>query len=224
MEGETWRIRTAPKQQSVSREPADLKKNLRQTTEDLKKENHELRKHNELLKDKQNATEKEVEILKETHQMKLMVGVFPVDFHVTYDKDKEIIYLPSFYTHSSGYQMRIQFCPNGCGKGKGTHVSLYTQLMQSEYDDLLKWPFRGEITVQIVNQAGDHSHVEKTFPYNDETADDMAGRVTGKKIAKGWGFHHFLAHTDLEYNAAKKTQYLKDGIIIVRVVKVIITQ
>ena len=249
MEGETWRIRTSPEWRSVSREPADwvsvcgdlkkelrqttedlkkelrqttedLKKELRQTTEDLKKENHELRKHNELLKDKQNATEKEVEILKETHQMKLMVGVFPVDFRVKYDKK---FYISSFYTHSSGYQMRISLHPNGCGSGKGTHASLVTQLMRGPYDDHLKWPFRGEITVQIVNQAGDHSHFKWTIRYNDKTPGTYAGRVTDKETAREWGFP-FLALTDLEYNAARKTQYLKDGIIIVRVVEVIITQ
>ena len=88
------------------------------------------------------------------------------------------------------------------------------------HDDRLKWPFRGEITVQIVNHAGDHSHIEKIIPYDDETPDDTAGGVTDKESAKGWGLN-FLANTNLEYNATKKTQYLKDGIIIVRVVNVI---
>ena len=95
--------------------------------------------------------------------------------------------------------------------------------MRGEYDHHLKWPFRGEITVQIVNQAGDHRHVEKTIHYNDETPDTSAGRVTDKESADGRGFYLFLAHTDLEYNAAKKTQYLKDDIIIIRVVSVSIS-
>ncbi|CAI8000654.1 TNF receptor-associated factor 4, partial [Geodia barretti] len=151
----------------------------------LLKENHELRKQNELLKDKQNATEKEVEILKETLPMKLMVGGFPVDFHVKYDKDKEKNYSPSFYTHSSGYQMRIQSYPNGCKTGKGTRVSLFTQLMQGPYDDHLKWPFRGEITVLIVNQAGNHCHAKKTFHYDDKIPDASAGRVTNTDKSGG---------------------------------------
>ena len=48
--------------------------------------------------------------------------------------------------------------------------------------------------------------------------------MTNTDKSEGWGKHQFMALTDLEYNAEKKTQYLKDGIIIVRVVKVIITQ
>ena len=120
--------------------------------------------------------------------------------------------------------MCIKVNPNGEGGCIGTHISIFTSLMRGPYDDHLKWPFRGKITVQIVNQAGDHSHVEKTIPYNDETPDDTAGRVVGKERGIGWGLHEFIAYTDLEYNVKKKTQYLKDDIIIVRVVSVVITQ
>ena len=136
---------------------------------------------------------------------------------------KKFIYVPFTPTHLAT-KCAFFLNPNGYGKGKGTHVSLVTQLILGPYDNHLKWPFRGEITVQIANQAGDHSHVERTIHYNDETPDTAAGRVTDKESAEGKGFHLFLAHKKLEYNAAKKTQYLKNGIITVRVVKVIITQ
>ena len=106
----------------------------------------------------------------------------------------------------------------------GTHISIFTFLMRGPYDDHLKWPFRGKITVQIVNQAGDHSHVEKTIHYTDETREVISGRVVGKERGGGRGFYEFIAYTDLEYNAKKKTQYLKDGIVIVRVVSVVIIQ
>ena len=195
---------------------ATVTQSMQQNIEDLKKENQELR-HS--LEEKQKATEKEVEILREEpHQVRLTTGV-PVDFHMKY----ESIYSPSFYTHSSGYRMCIKLYPNGSSDAKGTHVSVFTCLMRGPYDDHLKWPFRGEITVQIVNQAGDHSHVEKTIPYNDKTPDDISGRVVDKERDDGWGFH-FLPLTDLEYNTKNKTQYLKDDIMIVRVVSVVITQ
>ena len=195
-----------------------------QNIEDLKKENQELRQKTHSLEEKQKATEKEVEILREeTHRVRLTTGV-PVDFHMKYEREKISVFSPSFYTHLSGYQMCIELNPNGCGDGKGTHVSVFTYFMRGPYDDHLKWPFRGKITVQIVNQAGDHSHVEKTIPYNNETRKVNAGRVIDKERGGGLGFHQFLPLTDLHYNAAKKTQYLKDDIIIVRVVSVKITQ
>ena len=172
----------------------------------------------------QRATEKEVEALKkEVLELRLTLGRFPIDFYVNYAiKDEQCF--PSFNTHSHGYRICIKWYSNGVGNVKGTHVSIFTCLMRGTYDDHLKWPFRGEITIQIVNQAGDHSHVEKTIPYNDKTNKMYASRVIGEEGGSGWGFNKFLAHTDLEYNAAKKTQYLKDDIIIVRVVRVKITR
>ena len=208
---------------------------LATVTQTLLKENQELKKCNKLLEDQflatseahyreQEATEKEIDALKkEVNELKLNLIGFPIDFRVNYAIKKEH-YLPSFSTHSRGYQMCISVDTNGDGSGKGTHVSIYTHLMKGPYDDHLKWPFRGEITIQIVNQAGDHSHVEKTSCYNDRTSNIYASRVIGEEKASGWGFHQFLAHTDLEYNGAKNIKYLKDDIIIVRVVRVKITQ
>ena len=194
---------------------------LATVTQTLLKENQELKQQLEVV---QNTSEKEVEALKkEVCELKLNLEVFPIDFHVNY-AIKEEQYMRSFYTHSHGYCMCVSVYTNGHRDGEGTHVSIFTFLMQGPNDDHLKWPFRGDITIQIVNQAGDHSHVEETIPYDDEAEDDTAGRVTDKERTEGWGFETFLAHTKLEYNAAKKTQYLKDDIIIVRVVGVKITQ
>ena len=170
--------------------------------------------------------QKEVSVLmEEIQKLRLTVGELPIDFKVNYaSEEEEVVYSPSFYTHPDGYRMCIRMDPNGDGDGKGTHVSVFTYLMKGQFDDHLKWPFRGEITIQIVNQDGDHDHVEKTIPYNDKTPDANAGRVTDNKVrASGWGKHKFLAHTDLGHNAVKKTRYLKDNIIIVRVVRVKIT-
>ena len=93
-------------------------------------------------------------------------------------KGNEEVFLPSFYTHQHGYKMGIRVDPNGTGDGKGTHISIFTYLMKGSYDDHLKWPFRGNIIIQIVNQAEDHNHIEHTIPFNDEASDDVAGRVT----------------------------------------------
>ena len=172
-----------------------------------------LMKENQELKEKQ----KEVAVLKEEiQQLGLSLRGFPIDFRVNYaSEEEEEDYLPSFYSHPHGYRMCLEVDPKRI-------VSVFTYLMKGPFDDHLKWPFRGEITIQIVNQDGDRHHVERTIPYNDETPDECPGRVTGKERAEGWGMK-FLAHTDLGYNGARKTQYLKDNIIIVRVVRVKIT-
>ena len=57
-----------------------------------------------------------------------------------------------FYSHSNGYKMRLRVDANGTGSGEGTHVSVFVQLIEGEYDDNLPWPFRGAITFQLVNR------------------------------------------------------------------------
>ena len=143
----------------------------------------------------------------------------PISFRVEQDVE-ENVYLPFFYTHSHGYKFCLDVYPQGIGDRKGTHVSIYTHLMEGQFDDHLKWPFRGGITIQIVNQVGDHDHVESTIPYNDRAPDSTAGRVTDKNRASGWGVLEFFPLANLGYNPVNITQYGKDGVIIVRVVKV----
>ena len=168
--------------------------------------------------------EKKIIALNEEMQnLKLGLGGFPIEYSVKYEKEGNVIYLPSFYTHPRGYRMCVQFYPNGFQVAKSTHVSLFVCIMQGEYDNHVKWPFRGEIIIQIVNQAGDHSHIEKVIPYSDETPDDTAGRVTDKERAKGWCFLKIITLENIDYNCVKDTQYFKDGTVVVRVVKVIIT-
>ena len=173
---------------------------------------------NQVLAEKINVTENRLAVLEDTQQMKSALGKFPIDFQVTYESKD--IFLPPFLTHPHGYRMCINVCPNGSGAGEGTHVSVFTCLMRGPYDSQLKWPFRGKVTIQIVNQVGDHHHVQKTITYDDETDDDCAGRVTDKQRSASLGEPEFLAHTDLGYKYFRKTRYLKHNIIIVRVVTI----
>ena len=171
---------------------------LSTVTQSLLQENLELRQITE-------EKEKEIqELRQEVKELRTQKLGLPIEFRV--NNSEGVVFLPSFFSHSHGYQMCIKVNPNREGIFlSGTHISIFTSLMRGPYDDHLKWPFRGKITVQIVNQAGDHSHVEKTLPYNDKAPEVNAGRVVGKERANGWGVRKFIAYTDLEYNAKNKT-------------------
>ena len=125
-------------------------------------------------------------------------------------------YSPPFYSHIGGYTFCIRVDANGTGDGKGTHVSVYIYMMRGEYDDNLKWPFKGEVRVQLLNQRGDKGHIEKALlQLSDYSRHDfdvsLYERVVGREIAKkGMGHSRFIAHTDLAYNPAKDCQYLMD--------------
>ena len=50
--------------------------------------------------------------------------------------------------------MQLMLCACSQGRSEDTHMPVLVFLMQEEYDDELAWPFQGEVTVRLVNQAG----------------------------------------------------------------------
>ena len=202
-------------QEKFQVEQRSMKKKLQATQQDMQEQ---VQTTQESVKATEDKTENLTEKIEKLKLALTRYAGFPKVYRV--ERTESEVYLPGFYTHHNGYKMCINVDPNGSGVGKGTHISIFTCLMKGLYDDHLKWPFRGNITIQIVNQAGDHDHIEWTIHYNDETPDDVAGRVTSGERSEGWGISKFLPHSDLEYNATKKTQYLKHNHFILRVVKV----
>ena len=109
---------------------------------------------------------------------------------------------PSFYTHLGGYRMCLRVDAKGVGKGKGTHVSVYICLMRGEFDDLLKWPFHGDVTIQL--KKNDPPHYQKMVHFNDITPNERMCKPTEERNG-GWGDHQYISHADLYAGG-----YLKD--------------
>ena len=131
-------------------------------------------------------------------------------------------YSPPFYTGPGGYKICLKVYADDKVDGTGTHVSVFVTLMRGEHDDKLTWPFRGNITIQLMNQNSDEDNVEYTVVFDDRTAthEDVSGRVTVRIRAKnGWGRCKFISHTKLE-SATK--QYIKNDCIKFRVTKVVV--
>lgn len=103
------------------------------------------------------------------------------------------------YTHPGGYKVDFQIVPNGWRSGRGTHVSMQLCSCGGDNYDQLKWPAKCTVTLQLLNQHQDQDHVTMTGLYQ--------WTVTSVCI---WSNYQLIAHKDLEWNAAKKTQYLKD--------------
>ncbi len=113
-------------------------------------------------------------------------------------KNNDIRYSPPVYTHHQGYKICLQVIANGSKTVKGTHVSVYIHFMIGEFDDSLKWPFRGEISFQLLDQVNGRDHYTYTLTYDDEVPDTTGGRVTKGERSLGWGISKFIAHTELE--------------------------
>ena len=136
-------------------------------------------------------------------------GLPPCSFIMTnFSKKKdEDWYSQPFYAHPMGYKMCLNVDAKGWDTGKGTHVSVFVFLMRGEFDDQLQWPFRGSVTIQLLNQRGGEGHHEHTVLFNFQTPDKAACRVTvGKRAGTGLGTPRFIARSMLRPNYLQNDQ------------------
>ena len=156
----------------------------------LEKENKELRQ----------------EVAQLTHDLQLQKIYTPycpatitmTDFE-QYQKNNNDWFSTPFYSHLKGYKLCICVIPNGLGDGEGTHVSVFMHLMGGEYDRLLKWPFQGRFTIQLLSEDEEHSSCATTVQFDaNAIAKHVCDRIyLGQKEECGWGTHAFLSHSDL---------------------------
>ena len=102
---------------------------------------------------------------------------------------------PPFYTHPCGYKMCLKVFPYGYRSGENTHVSVYVNLMKGEFDDQLKWPFQGEVTIRLLNssETGDDSYCEHMVHFHERMHPRVSGRVVkGDKSIQGFGVDKFI--------------------------------
>ena len=111
-------------------------------------------------------------------------------------------YSSPFYTHLGGYRMCLGVYAYGFGDGKGTHVSVYVSLIRGEFDDLFKWPFRGEVTILL--KKTDPPHYQEIVHLNDNAPNECVCKPTEEKN-ESWGYGHYISHADLYAGG-----YLKD--------------
>ena len=74
------------------------------------------------------------------------------------------------------------------------------------YKDQLKWPFRGTVTFELLNQLADDKHKKHVTKYIDNSNSSRPGG--------GWGCPCFIHHSELHHNPTTNTQYLADDDIL----------
>ena len=112
------------------------------------------------------------------------------------------------YTHSCGYKLEIEVIAGGSNIGQGSHVSVYVYILKGEFDNYLAWPFRGSITLQLLNERREGGHFEKCIQFTEETPLVNSGRVEGRERSAGWGDPLFISHAKLQYDSAIDTEYM----------------
>ena len=133
-------------------------------------------------------------------------------------------YSSPFYTHIGGYKMCLSIDVYGWVDARGIYVSVCFCMMRGEFDDCLKWPFRGDIKVQLLDQREGGEHFERQIV--DESAVSQYGafdRVpNGNECGHAWGIPNFISHADL-YKPEEGKEYLKNDTLKFRVKIVVIS-
>ena len=139
------------------------------------------------------------------------------------EDDEEWKSIP-FYSGPGGYKLCLKVYADGDDDDDdsyGEQMALYVSLMEGEYDDRLRWPFRGEVTIQIVNWIGDHSHHKYTVKFDDSAVAAEASDRVWDDDGLEWGDSEFISRAMLESTSRTK-QYIKNDCIKFRVSKVVV--
>lgn len=154
----------------------------------------------------------------ELEKLKSLICVAPLQFTIhsvaEFQREKRKWLSPPFYTHAQGYLLCIKVYPSGHSTSAGSDVSVYVCIMKGRYDNLLKWPFRGLVTVQLVDQVHDKNHIVHTVSFQEGMSQEFSGRVTASEMSGGWGILKFASLDGLI------PQFLKNDSLQIRVNKV----
>lgn len=114
-----------------------------------------------------------------------------------------------FYSHIGGYKMCLVVVPGS------EFLGVYLRMLPGEYDNTLKWPFYGKVTIRMHNwEEGDKGHIDYTLldasSYRQENFRlKMVDRVDRNDDLSVWGHANFIALKDLQLNKNAHTRYLK---------------
>ena len=197
---------------------------------DLNKTVNTLQYENDTLKQQvtkmftESRAEQEV-LARRSFSLESSIGLPPFSFimdnlqeHLEHNID---FFSPPFYSYIGGYRLRIKVTPNGIFFGEGTHISLTVYIMKGVFDDYLRWPFRGSVTIALMDQLNDSDHKVETITFDKGTSIKASGRALGIDInEKGLVMYEFFDHSWLKPSSKKRRLYVKDDKILFKVVSV----
>ena len=74
------------------------------------------------------------------------------------DSGSNEVYSDLFYSHHHGYKFKLRIHYFGL---PNNDIGAFLHLVTEEYDDQLHWPVEVKVRLELLNQAGDHHHVER---------------------------------------------------------------
>ena len=127
----------------------------------------------------------------------------------TSGRSGKFYYTRPFYTHHNGYKMQLRVYPNG----ENGYISVYCFFMRGENDDNLKWPYKGTITIILLNQLKDSEHLTESFQIGTSARSaDIANKPGPNSIRNdsGWGLPEFASLSVVETSTPHKQYLMND--------------
>ena len=180
----------------ITDQVAGLERILQQTISTLQTENRQLR-------------QQVITLTQHLKRQQICSPVCPVEYEMTQfnQRKRENVEWSStpFYTQLRGYKMCFRVRANGWGNWKGTHVSVNLYIMRGEFDDELKWPFRGSFEIKLLNQDCDEGHRTAIVSFAGcGTSIEAGARVTQREVSEiGRCKAGFVSHSALQQKYIK---------------------
>ena len=91
--------------------------------------------------------------------------------------------------------------------------------MKGKHDDHLRWPFKGTVTISLLDQLGDNQHHTRTIHLGISVNHaDTVEKPESDKIRNeaGWGFPKFISLSKVESSTDHK-QYLMNDTLYLKI-------
>lgn len=198
----------------------------------LSQENDQLKEQLDLLKKRDDETQDRVDKLKlQVDELNIRVNTLTKHFRIQGNihvwkidnwsekvkyavQEKTLaIFSPEYYTAAptgsapTGYKFILALFPNGDGMGRRTHVSVYFAIMKGDFDQLLTWPFKGKVTLTLLDPSGYAKHHVLKFPAPSHNRVLFAQPTKEKN--NGVGFPQFIKRDEIDYYLHQNTLYLQ---------------
>ena len=111
------------------------------------------------------------------------------------DLIKDMYLSQEFY--AGFYKMCLRVHPTGYGIGKGLYLSVYVCLVKGKYDDVVEWPFYGEVKVYLQHNASGKP-LGRRITYDSNTPQVFSMVDRNRHISRGNGCPKFLFLADLD--------------------------
>ena len=111
-----------------------------------------------------------------------------------------------FYSHPGGYKMSVFVYPNGHDDCSGHFLSVFVGILRGEFDDQLRWPFDGGITIEMYNRTTNQWSSEDTLVVNKRACGlTFVKRCVDAYSYGHWGTTDFLSLSDFKNDFVKAT-------------------